>query len=448
MAIKNIYPLLVFLILSFLVFISTVTSVLADETDHSQSLELSQALEEASAHSPTVQRLQAAYDESKWKQAEAVGAGFLPKLVASGSHNFNEKFQYLNVNLNGQAIVFPSIYPTSSGSLDLQVPLFDGLANLDHASAASEAKDASELELKHAQFELEQSVKLAFFRALGAQQLEAVAEQNVSTLENHLKIADANQKGGSGTKYDVLRVQVQLTEAKTDALDAVDNVSIARRKLTELLGATADDRALKGDLPIPHLDSVQKLTLSGQPEDRADLRAMDLKTEAAASEARASNKWLVPSLAFAADYTVYNNINASLGDGDAFRSAYNFGLTLQWRLFDGGVSIARSEEAKYQRIQAEKASEEAKVQVPYDFDLWKRKYLTNTARYEAKKLDVERSEESVRLALAEEKAGTRNSTEVLDAELDLFRSKAGVVDALVSSAEAQIELENTLGKVI
>jgi outer membrane protein TolC len=54
----------------------------------------------------------------------------------------------------------------------------------------------------------------------------------------------------------------------------------------------------------------------------------------------------------------------------------------------------------------------------------------------------------VRLAKEEERAGTRTSTETLDAELDLFRAKAGVVNALVNAAEAKIRLELALGREI
>ena len=47
---------------------------------------------------------------------------------------------------------------------------------------------------------------------------------------------------------------------------------------------------------------------------------------------------------------------------------------------------------------------------------------------------------------AEERAGTRTSSETLDAELDLFRARAGVVNAQVNASEAQIRLELALGR--
>jgi outer membrane protein TolC len=59
---------------------------------------------------------------------------------------------------------------------------------------------------------------------------------------------------------------------------------------------------------------------------------------------------------------------------------------------------------------------------------------------------VDKAQESVRLATLGQKAGTRTTTEVLDAELDSFRSSAGVVSAQMDAAEALINLELALGK--
>jgi outer membrane protein TolC len=423
-------------------------SEFAAQSFASEVLTLDQAIEEAKEHSPSVQRMRAAYEESKWRKVEAVGGGFMPKVTANATHYFDQKFEYINFPFNGANVAFPEIVPTTFASMDVSIPVFDGLANVNRVKSADLAKDAAENDLNHAEFELEENIRLAFYQALGAQQLEAVAQQNVKTLEDHLRISQVRKTNGSGTNYDVLRVEVQLNEARTDALNASDDVEITRRKLTQLLGLAEDMRPLQGDLPLPHPDSVQTLAVENDAPSRSDIKALDLRADAADQAHAAQAVWFVPKVSVGADYTFYNDINSAVNDTSAYRAAYSVGVSLQWNIFDGGVSIAQAKETTYQHVEAEKASEEAKLEVPYDLNLWKRKYLTNAARYSAKKLDVERSEESVRLAREEERAGTRNSTEVLDAELDLFRSKAGVVDALVSSAEAMVRLEQTLGRRI
>jgi outer membrane protein TolC len=412
---------------------------------HADTLTLEQALDEGREHSPEVQRVKAIYDQSRWKKLETLGSGFLPKLSASGVHYINQRYQFLNINFAGAPISFPEVYPESSGSLDVALPLFDGFSNVIQYQAAALAEDAAENNYTYAEFQVEQQIRLAFYQALAAAILDDVAQQNVKTLEDHLNETQVLKHGGALTSYDVLRVQVQLTEAQTDAIDAKDNVASAREKLNQLLGLDQDSRTLRGELPVPHADLVKDLVYKGIPKERTDILALDQEVSAAEKSLIAKDLWLVPRVSLGADYTYYNNADQTLSS-TSFQHSYNVGVYLSWNLFDGGVAYAQSREAAYQKIQVEKSADETRLKVPYDFDFWRRSYLSNSSRYLAHVLDVQRSEESVRLAKLEQKAGTRTSTEVLDAELDLFRSKAGVVNAQSSAAEAEIRLESAMGR--
>jgi outer membrane protein TolC len=336
--------------------------------------------------------------------------------------------------------------------LNVNIPLFDGFANVNHLKAAARDESAAEGDYERAKFELTQNIRLAFYQALAAAQLDEVAEQNVKTLEDHLREVDIQRHGGAATNYDTLRVSVQLSEARADAIDAKDNVTLSRRKLTELLGIDEDSRPLEGVLPAPDASRVKDLQLSGVPTERTDIEALDRRAESADYNRGANAAWLVPTVSLGGQLMFYNELTytaaGSIVDPQQYEKAYNVGLFLTWNLFDGGVAWARSREASYQQVQADSRARAAKLQVPYDFAYWKRHFLSNTDHYEARKLDVARSEESVRLAKEEERAGTRTSTETLDAELDLFRAKAGVVNAQVSAAEAEIRLELALGRRI
>jgi outer membrane protein TolC len=412
------------------------------------ALSLEQALSEAKEHSPRLQRAQGAYDESRWRRIEALGNGFLPRVSATGTHYFYKKYVFTDIPFNGTVVSFPGIYPTTVLSLDASIPVFDGLSNVDRLQAATLSQDASESELSNVDFQVSQETKLAFYQSLAATHLSAVADQNVVTLEDHLKVAEAMKRAGAATDYDVLRVQVQLGDARSDSIDARDNVTLARRKLTQALGLENDDRPLVGELPTPRATLLESLMYNGKPADRADLRALDLRAEAADKAHSAESKWLVPAVSLTGQYLFYNNKNELVADTSSFRDAYSFGILLRWNLFDAAISMARSGQAAYQRTQAEKTSEEASLQAPYDFDLWKRRYLSNAARFDTKTLDLERSRESVRLAREELRAGTRTNSEVLDAELDLFRARAGIVNAQYNAAEALIRLELALGRRI
>jgi outer membrane protein TolC len=430
------------------------SSVYAATSDSAgTSLSVDTAVREALDGSPTIQSAEAAVSASRWHQFQAIGNGFLPKISAGFNHFISEEYQDTSINFGGTVLNFPGAYSNNMLTVSAMVPIFDGFANINNLKAAALEKTAAEQELDRAKFQLAQDVKLAFYQALAAAELRSVAEENVKTLEDHLKEVEIQKNGGAATKYDTLRVSVQLSEGRADAIDADDAAALARKKLTALLGLEQDDRTLDGQLPIPDVSKAKDLELAGTPVDRSDIQALDLRSQAADRTSTAQNSWIIPTVSLGAQYNYYEVMNESTVTGSvsgsgSYKPAYSVALAFQWNIFDGGVSLAQGRQAAYQQIQADKKTEQARIDVPYDFAYWKKKFLSSSDHYQARKYDVERSEESVRLAKEEERAGTRTSTETLDAELDLFRSKAGVVNAQINALEAKIRLESTLGRTI
>ena len=78
----------------------------------------------------------------------------------------------------------------------------------------------------------ENTIRLKFVQALGAQVLASVAETNVKTLSDHLKRAQELYRLGEFTKVDVLKIQVQLEQAIPEKLAAADNVYLTRKALS------------------------------------------------------------------------------------------------------------------------------------------------------------------------------------------------------------------------
>lgn len=122
------------------------------------------------------------------------------------------------------------------------------------------------------------------------------------------------------------------------------------------------------------------------------------------------------------------------------------GASLKWDILDGGLSLAKANEAHEKAEQAKSDFRKAQLQAPYDFDLWKRRLISNISLYQAKLTDVDKAKESVRLATVGFKAGTRTTTDLLDAELDQYRASAGLVQAQLNAWEALINLELVTGK--
>jgi outer membrane protein TolC len=161
------------------------------------------------------------------------------------------------------------------------------------------------------------------------------------------------------------------------------------------------------------------------------------------AKAASIGAWL-PKVTFAASEDLYNNVSFSLSDG--YRNAFSVGVFLNWNLFDGGYTLARLGESRAQAAQADAAARAAQLRAPGELDQWRRRLLYNMSLFRARTRAIESAQESLRLAKLGYGAGTRTNTDVLDAELDLFRASAGRIRAQVDALESLLNLEAALGR--
>ena len=403
-----------------------------------------EAISEAYQHSPSLQRTEAQRDQAKWKSVEAFGT-FLPNLQIQGNHYLDKKFENLNLVFGGGPIVIPQIYPTSSAALQANWLLFDGLANTSTYRSALYLKDAAEENFSWARFQLEQDVKLAYSKVVAAKRLEDVADQNLKTLQNHLDQVKTMKSGGVSTNYDVLRVESQLSEAQTQLLDAQDAAQIAKDRLGQVLGLNTPADSKETELEVPSADKVKNVQFNLNQNKRLDLQALQNQVYASDLLDSAANKFWVPKISLGANYTMYNNLSDGTSDWNNYRSAYSIGVFATWDIFNVNL-FAKSKEETYKAIADQKSLQQTNLAAPVDFSFWKKRYLYSATFYEAKRVDLDRAQETVRLAQAGFKAGVRTTTEVLDAELELFRARAGIVNAQMNCIEAKLKLESSLGE--
>ncbi len=411
-----------------------------------QDLTVQQAIHESEDHSPRLQKAKALQQENSWRKTEALSA-YLPNLTAQVNYLFDKKYMLMDVQLNPSqpAASIEQVVPTSNLILTATMPLFDGGAGVNRYSSAGSFSSASQKEYTWTEFQISREVIVQFYRALTAKELLQVAEQNLKTLKDHLKDVYLFKKAGISTNYDILRVEVQVSEAESEVLNSADNLSAARNKLTEIMGLESDQRTLVGVWPAFNgkiTEALRRDKLTARP----DLQALELRSEGAKSLSKAASSYWVPHLSLYGQYQHYNNRDNQFDSWDQYRDSYQVGLSMIWNLFDGMTSIARDHQSFQQSIQSDKSLIQARLKAQQDLEFWKRKYLYFGTVFKARQNDVVKAEESVRLARQGKKVGTRTDTDILDAEGELFRARAGLVNAQMGSLESLVNLELTTGE--
>ena len=423
-----------FLTLSFVLF----------KLNSAFALNLADALHSSEEHSHEIKELKLT-NQSNHLAETKVWSEFMPHLDLTGRHLFSERFQVLDINFGGSTFSMPAIQPYTSLAVNAEMEIFSGFESTHQLQAAQLKREASEHDLKHAEEKLKARIRTLFYQALGSQILVTVANQNIETLEGHLKDINSRVRSGVSTKFDALRTEVQLEDARTEKFGAESNVAITRARLFEAIGLPDDGQSLDGKMPEDFSQyDLNKVTL--QNATREDRLAQIKNLEAQTQIARAAKAHWLPKVSLFGTEEWYNNTNHSISESDEkYRSAYALGILFKWNLFDVGASLASQRQAEIaKKIADEKLAQFDQV-IPVDIEEAKRRFFYNVTNYKAKQSSIRKAEEAVRLAQGGVRAGTRTNTEALDSVVDLNRAKAAAVKSQVDAIEALGQLELAIG---
>lgn len=408
------------------------------------NLNLNTALEEFN-HSPKMQKSVSAKEEASWKKTGTM-AVFLPHVYFNSYHRFQQKYAYQDMVFAGSLMSIPSQVPATVYSLGFEIPLFDGFANINKYQSAKYFEQSAVDELDWTRFSGEREVIVAYYKALAANSLLDVANQNYKALEDHLSDVQLFKKAGLSTKFDVLRVEVQKSEAQSEVLNAQDNLDNAINRLGEVLGVERESRKPVGELPV--IDKSVVTNVEDSITNRSDINSLRNKVSSISEVSSADGKFFVPKISLIGEYQKYNNRNDKFFDSYGFRNSYYYAFALTWDLFDGMKSISKDRVSEEQKIQAEKSLKILEIKSKNDYVYWKRKFNYFSDVIKARSNDIDKAEESVRLAKEGRKVGTRTNTDLLDAEAELYRAKAASVNAKLGAVEALVNLELATGKKI
>jgi len=425
--------------ISFLILSLALTSVLSS-TAQARPISLSDVVQTGLGSSLTLDKVRSQSEEASWKKVESY-SGFLPSISAGMTYIFSQN--YMTFTLPGFGDV-PQIIPANNYQLNAAIPLFDGFSSTNRWLGARKLEAAAKDQLDWATFETERSLTLSFYKVLADQELVDVAEQNLKTIEDHHKDTLAFKKSGMSTNYDVLRVEVQVSEAQSELMNSQDNLEISKKRLAEMMGV---EDSLEPQGTLPELNEKVLEHLNKQPlQNRKDLQAMASQVEGTQDLDKAEGRFWVPKVALFGQYNYYNNRSPGFNDYDSYRDSYMFGVNATWNIFDGALSLAKARESAEKKYQVEKTYRQTQLKAANDFDEWTRKYRYFCSIYRSRLDDISKATESVRLAREGRKAGVRTNLELLDAETDLFRARAGRVNAQLGAITALINLELSSGQ--
>lgn len=294
------------------------------------------------------------------------------------------------------------------------------------------------------------AVRTAYADVLLAAEMVRVHQASVQLLEEELRQTRQRYEAGTVPRFNVLRAEVELANARPRLSRARNSLRIAKQNLAQLLGFDVPPE-FSEDLPLELADRLQPP--AGLPELNAALRqALEHRRELAvlrhaealqAEAVRQARAGFKPAVELFAGYDAHSpNFRDDL---DRAIDGWVAGAQLRWNLFDGGASRGKLLEARARQTRAQVEIEDARrrieleVRTAYSRLVEAREVLQSTFKVQ------EQAEEALRLAQARARAGTGTQLDVLSAQTALTEARSIHIQALRDFVVAQARFERAIG---
>ncbi|WP_054851255.1 TolC family protein [Olleya sp. ITB9] len=337
--------------------------------------------------------------------ASHTGIATTNPLVAFGS-KLNQEILTQN-DFNPALLNDPSQIENYATKLEIQQPLIN-LDGIYQRKAAKSKMEAMSLKTERTQDYLVFEVDKAYMQLQLAYKAVAVLEKALEAANANKKLADDSFKQGYLQRADLLNVEVRVTEVQNQLQTAKSNVQNASNYLSFLM----NDDTYVVYTPTDEL-TIATFTLEDKmvSENRSDIKAMQLATNAYEAMNKADKMAFLPRLNAFGSYELYDD---QIFQGSA--NGYLFGAQLSWDIFQGSKRIGKAQKSK---SEFEKSKLEYKQYVSksnLELNKAKRAFIDADNKLKLTTLALQQSEESLRIRTNRFKEGLEKTSDLLIAE--------------------------------
>ncbi len=360
--------------------------------------------------------------------------GFEQKTVSSGP---SPSGQFAPLSLTRNVTTSATSLSTTATVTASQL-LWDFGKTLAATAAAKAGAKSSAEDVEIQKDESVRLVKTGYFNLILNERLVEVNQAALERALVNLRSAKGFFDVGTQPKSAVTRAEVDVATAQVNLIGALNAVVISRTTLNTLMGIPVNTPTRVRDiLAYQHVDFDPKTLLPEAFARRPEYRQIKARLEQSEQTVKQQFRNFFPS----------NTASGTYGSARSdMNEIYNYGVQLNWTIFDGGGKIAL-----YKQAQAQRDAAQARVR-DTELTIWQQvEQAYNTAIQSEEAIGaatkgVESADENFRLSQGRFDAGVANIIELTDAQLALTTAQATLVQALANYRIAIAQLERFLGR--
>jgi outer membrane protein len=413
------------------------------------TLSLSDSIDLALKQSVLIHSAREGVKGAEAQRKEAFTA-FLPKF--STSYNYSRLNEEPFFNFPGAPPLIPpaeiktGTKDNYNWSVEARQPLFAGGGILANYDVSRLGADLARFEESSALQDLVQEVKIAYFNILKANRILAVARQSVEMLEAHRNTAQSFYDTGVIPKNDLLYAEVELANGRQFLLRSENGLEMAKSKFRTIIrweiNAPVEIEDLLNDRPF---EKTLDACIAEALENRPEIRSYALRLEQAKGLVRLARSEYYPNVSVIGNYARYGDTPGVAGSPYRDQESWYVMAVANWTFWEWGKTGHRGDAGVSRENQAADLLTNIRGQIALEV---KNSYLL---LHEAEKQvrvsqkAIEQAEENFRINTERYREQVGTSTEVIDAQTLLTKTRSDHGNALGDYCIGLARLERAMG---
>tara|TARA_R110000868_G_scaffold196650_1_gene442625 strand:- start:6649 stop:7962 length:1314 start_codon:yes stop_codon:yes gene_type:complete len=320
-----------------------------------------------------------------------------------------------------------------STRLEVKQPLIN-MDGLYQRKAARNKMEAMTLQTERTSDYLTFEVDKAYMQLQLAYKALDVMEKALQAAVSNKTLADNSFKQGYLQRSDVLAVEVRVTDVKNQLQMAKSNVENASNYVSFLMNDMTN--AILKPTDSLSINAVNLIVASQVSEERSDIKAMELSSNAYESMSKADKMTFLPTLNAFGSYELYDN---QLFQGDA--NGYLIGAQLSWTVLDGTKRFGKAQKSRAEFDKSKLQYEQYVSQSQLELNKAKRMFIDTENKLTLSKLAMEQSHEALRIRTNRFKEGLEKTSDLLMAETQFAQKQLDYYQTIFEYNYAQAYLQ-------
>ncbi len=315
--------------------------------------------------------------------------------------------------------------------------------------AAEDQLRLAELQVEQTREELRLDTITDYYAVQEAIEQIRINQAFLNEAERNLRDTQLREEVGVGTRFDVLRAEVQVANARQTLTQASSQRQISQRQLSRRLNVppsidlTTLAVGIAGSWPLSLEESI---VLAFQ--NRAELEQFLVERQVNESQRQIQLSQVRPNLGLFAQYDAQTFLTAPAGvSTGSINDGFSVGAQMTWRWFDGGAARARAAQSEIDiqtdEVEFENTRNDIRVRVEEAYYT----LVANQANITTASVAVNQAEEALELANLRFNAGVGTQIDVLTATRELAEAQGNLVSAVLNYNRALARLEREVSNL-